>query len=206
MNILLLFTSTDIACCCWYSLSFDYVRWHCLLPKLQRTILADTIRICGMACSNQDQLWCLLQLHMSVDYLYHCHFLSWCHTVNGWGLEVCQCTVSVINLPVCNVQCSLQLKRCLFWKLTEYVYCRTWLIICLIYLGIKLVIELIPNHTSRRHKWFVQSRQSANNPFSDFYIWDNGRRFENGTRYPPNNWVINYEHYMNVYFFVHYGT
>lgn len=57
--------------------------------------------------------------------------------------------------------------------------------------GIKLVIELIPNHTSRRHKWFIQSRQSASNPYSNFYIWDNGRRFENGSRYPPNNWVMN---------------
>jgi len=70
---------------------------------------------------------------------------------------------------------------------------------CLIYVGIKLVIELVPNHTSRRHKWFIQSRQSANNPYSNFYIWDNGRRFENGTRYPPNNWVINYKHFLGVY-------
>jgi len=62
---------------------------------------------------------------------------------------------------------------------------------CLICVGIKLVIEMIPNHTSRRHKWFVQSRQSASNSYSNYYIWDNGRRFENGSRSPPNNWVIN---------------
>jgi len=73
----------------------------------------------------------------------------------------------------------------------------TWPIMCLIFVGIKLVIELIPNHTSRRHKWFVQSRQDASNPYSNFYIWDNGRRFENGTRYPPNNWVLTSEHFVD---------
>jgi len=65
--------------------------------------------------------------------------------------------------------------------------------------GMKLVIELIPNHTSRRHKWFLQSRQSVNNPYGEFYVWDNGRRFENGTRYPPNNWVVECKHFFVVY-------
>ncbi len=43
----------------------------------------------------------------------------------------------------------------------------------------KLILDLVPNHSSDRHKWFVESRKSKNNPYSDYYYW-----FDN----PPNYW------------------
>lgn len=40
--------------------------------------------------------------------------------------------------------------------------------------GIRVIIELIMNHTSDQHKWFQESRKGKDNPYSDFYVW----RFE----------------------------
>ena len=50
----------------------------------------------------------------------------------------------------------------------------------------KLVLDFVPNHTSRNHTWFQQSRQGADNDFSDFYVWYPAAPGSN----PPNNWVI----------------
>ncbi len=50
--------------------------------------------------------------------------------------------------------------------------------------GLRLVLDLVANHTSDEHIWFVESRQSKDNPYRDYYIWRPGK---NGT--PPNNWV-----------------
>lgn len=49
--------------------------------------------------------------------------------------------------------------------------------------GIKLVMDLVVNHTSDEHAWFVESRKSTDNPYRDYYIWRPGR---NGLE--PNNW------------------
>ncbi|MCF6095350.1 alpha-glucosidase [Microaerobacter geothermalis] len=49
--------------------------------------------------------------------------------------------------------------------------------------GIKLIMDLVVNHTSDQHPWFVQSRKSKDNPYRDYYIW---RRGKNGKE--PNNW------------------
>jgi alpha-glucosidase len=51
--------------------------------------------------------------------------------------------------------------------------------------GLKLILDLVPNHTSDQHPWFVESRGSRDNPRRDWYIWrdpapDGG---------PPNNWL-----------------
>ena len=35
----------------------------------------------------------------------------------------------------------------------------------------KLIMDLVPNHTSNKHKWFVESRKSKDNPYSDYYYW-----------------------------------
>ncbi len=35
----------------------------------------------------------------------------------------------------------------------------------------KLILDLVPNHTSDKHKWFIESRKSKNNPYSDYYYW-----------------------------------
>lgn len=50
--------------------------------------------------------------------------------------------------------------------------------------GIKLVLDLVLNHTSWEHPWFLESKSSRNNPKRDWYIWRDGK---NGN--PPNNWV-----------------
>ena len=52
--------------------------------------------------------------------------------------------------------------------------------------GIRLVMDLVVNHTSDEHEWFKQSRSSKDNPYRDYYIWRKGRG-KNGKR-PPNNW------------------
>lgn len=50
-------------------------------------------------------------------------------------------------------------------------------------LGLKIVIDLVVNHTSEEHPWFQESRKSRDNPYRDYYIWRDG---VNGG--PPNNW------------------
>lgn len=55
--------------------------------------------------------------------------------------------------------------------------------------AIKVIIDLVPNHTSDEHPWFRASRQSLSNGYSDWYIWRDGQLDEEGNRYPPNNWL-----------------
>ncbi len=52
--------------------------------------------------------------------------------------------------------------------------------------GIKLVMDLVVNHTSDEHEWFKQSRSSKDNPYRDYYFWRKGRG-KDGKK-PPNNW------------------
>ena len=49
--------------------------------------------------------------------------------------------------------------------------------------GIKILMDLVVNHTSDEHSWFVESRKSKDNPYRDYYIWRNP---VNGKE--PNNW------------------
>ena len=44
--------------------------------------------------------------------------------------------------------------------------------------GIRIVMDLVVNHTSDEHRWFIESRKGKDNPYSDYYIW----------RDKPNNW------------------
>ncbi|KAM0207971.1 hypothetical protein ACHAQI_007247 [Fusarium lateritium] len=55
--------------------------------------------------------------------------------------------------------------------------------------GLKLLMDLVVNHTSDQHKWFQESRSSCDNPYRDFYIWRKPRYDEHGERQPPNNWI-----------------
>ncbi|HET9375458.1 MAG TPA: alpha-glucosidase [Chthoniobacterales bacterium] len=50
--------------------------------------------------------------------------------------------------------------------------------------NMKLILDLVANHTSDEHAWFVQSRQSKENPYSDYYIWRPGKGGKE-----PNDWV-----------------
>lgn len=50
--------------------------------------------------------------------------------------------------------------------------------------GIRLILDLVPNHTANDHPWFVESSASRDNPKADWYIWADAA--ENGG--PPNNW------------------
>ncbi len=52
--------------------------------------------------------------------------------------------------------------------------------------GLKVMFDLVLNHTSDQHPWFRQSRSSRSNPRADWYIWRDGRG--RGGRRPPNNW------------------
>jgi alpha-glucosidase len=51
--------------------------------------------------------------------------------------------------------------------------------------GMKLILDLVPNHTSDQHPWFVESRRSRDNPKRDWYIWRDGAPGGG----PPNNWL-----------------
>ncbi len=51
--------------------------------------------------------------------------------------------------------------------------------------GMKLIMDLVPNHTSDMHPWFLESKSSRDNPKRDWYIWKDPSK--NGG--PPNNWL-----------------
>ncbi|MGO4736668.1 alpha-amylase family glycosyl hydrolase [Bosea sp. 2KB_26] len=54
--------------------------------------------------------------------------------------------------------------------------------------GIKVLLDFVPNHSSDRHPWFVESRASRENPKRDWYLWRDAAA--NGG--PPNNWVSDF--------------
>ncbi|MGD7025286.1 glycoside hydrolase family 13 protein [Rossellomorea vietnamensis] len=49
--------------------------------------------------------------------------------------------------------------------------------------GLKLIMDLVVNHSSDEHAWFVESRKSKDNPYRDYYIWREGKDGKE-----PNNW------------------
>ena len=60
-----------------------------------------------------------------------------------------------------------------FDELLEQVHAR----------GMKLILDLVINHTSDEHPWFIESRKSKDNPYRDYYIWRDGKDGKE-----PNNW------------------
>jgi oligo-1,6-glucosidase/alpha-glucosidase len=54
--------------------------------------------------------------------------------------------------------------------------------------GLKLLLDFVPNHSSNRHPWFVESRSSRTNPKRDWYIWRDAAA-DGG---PPNNWISDF--------------
>ena len=53
--------------------------------------------------------------------------------------------------------------------------------------GMRMIVDLVANHTSDEHAWFVESRKSKENPYRDYYFWRPGKRGPNGELLPPNN-------------------
>ncbi|HZK21508.1 MAG TPA: alpha-glucosidase [Oscillospiraceae bacterium] len=49
---------------------------------------------------------------------------------------------------------------------------------------IKIIMDLVINHTSNEHKWFIESKKSEDNPYHDYYFWRKGK----SDKKPPNNW------------------
>jgi alpha-glucosidase len=54
--------------------------------------------------------------------------------------------------------------------------------------GMKILLDFVPNHTSHRHPWFLESRRSRESAKRDWYIWRNAR----ADGRPPNNWLSNF--------------
>lgn len=52
-------------------------------------------------------------------------------------------------------------------------------------IGLKVILDLVPNHTSDQHPWFIESRSSPDHPKRDWYIW----REPTANGGPPNNWM-----------------
>ena len=50
--------------------------------------------------------------------------------------------------------------------------------------GMYLILDLVLNHTSDQHPWFIESRSSKTNPKRDWYVWHPGQKHG-----PPNNWL-----------------
>lgn len=54
--------------------------------------------------------------------------------------------------------------------------------------GMKLIMDLVINHTSDEHRWFQESKSSKHNPYRDYYIWHPGKEGKE-----PNNWASIFE-------------
>ncbi len=54
---------------------------------------------------------------------------------------------------------------------------------------IRVILDMVLNHTSDKHPWFLDAARSRESPHHDFYVWSEGRVDPTGGRRPPNNWV-----------------
>ena len=59
--------------------------------------------------------------------------------------------------------------------------------------NLKVFMDLVVNHTSDEHPWFVESRKSRDNPYHDYYYWREGRVGSGGKKLLPNNWTSVFE-------------
>ena len=56
--------------------------------------------------------------------------------------------------------------------------------------NIRIIMDMVMNHTSDKHKWFVESESSKTNPKRDWYVWRDGKGVgADGKPLPPNNWI-----------------
>jgi alpha-glucosidase len=54
--------------------------------------------------------------------------------------------------------------------------------------NIRVILDMVLNHTSDKDKWFIESASSRKNKKRDWYVWSDGKPGPNGTPVPPNNW------------------
>ena len=54
---------------------------------------------------------------------------------------------------------------------------------------IRIILDMVLNHTSDQHPWFLEASHSRTAPKHDFYVWNDGKLDANRTHQPPNNWV-----------------
>ena len=66
--------------------------------------------------------------------------------------------------------------------------------------GMRIILDMVLNHTSDKHKWFIESASSRTNPKADWYVWNSGipvdspgvgdfqKKYEHDGLVPPNNW------------------
>jgi alpha-glucosidase len=54
--------------------------------------------------------------------------------------------------------------------------------------NIRVILDMVLNHTSDKHKWFIESASSRKNAKRDWYVWNDGKPGPNGKPVPPNNW------------------
>ena len=60
---------------------------------------------------------------------------------------------------------------------------------------IRILMDMVMNHTSDKHEWFIQSRSSRENPYRDWYMWHDGKGETASSKgAPPNNWQSLFGH------------
>jgi len=59
---------------------------------------------------------------------------------------------------------------------------------------IRIILDMVLNHTSDQHPWFIESSRSKRSPKHDWYVWRDGKTDANGKRLPPNNWQSVFGH------------
>ncbi|XP_037823527.1 maltase A1-like [Lucilia sericata] len=55
-------------------------------------------------------------------------------------------------------------------------------------IGIKIILDFVPNHSSTENEWFKKSVKREKG-YEDYYVWHDGKLDENGNRIPPSNWL-----------------
>ena len=60
--------------------------------------------------------------------------------------------------------------------------------------NIRIIMDMVMNHTSDQHKWFIESASSKTNPKRDWYIWRDGKSGGTPPNNPPNNWTSIFGH------------
>ena len=54
---------------------------------------------------------------------------------------------------------------------------------------IRVILDMVLNHTSDQHPWFLDAARSRTAAHHDFYVWSDGKPVTGGAPLPPNNWV-----------------